>query len=171
MRHDSLMLRRRLLPGLGKFCARVSARPRMAARASTSRASSSRKARSPRGGAKLLCDGAELPGLRFECHRRFVDALSQSDCRSLAVPNSLSRREARGQLVRLGFRRPPGATDLVGHILGRVGDDREVVPQLVHVLECRVADAGDRGHLLAIVVDEALKAVGMFGNPLACRAA
>jgi hypothetical protein len=65
----------------------------------------------------------------------------------------------------------PGIGDRVGHVLGAVGDDRQLAAQLVHVVERAGRDMGDFVDLLAVVEDQRAQAVGMGGKAVGGDAA
>ena len=66
---------------------------------------------------------------------------------------------------------PPGAADVVGDVLGRAGDYRQLPAQLFHIVERRIADRADGINSRSILANQAVQPLCMFGEPLAGDAA
>ena len=61
----------------------------------------------------------------------------------------------------------PGGADVVGYVLGRAGDHRQVAAQRLHILERGGTDRLDRIDPRAVVLDQRSQLAGMFGQALA----
>ena len=65
------------------------------------------------------------------------------------------------------MRRPASRPDLVGNIAGGIGDNRKIVPQAAHIVECGRAHLRNRFDLIAILSHKRLEAVCIFREPFA----
>ena len=122
-------------------------------------------------GKALGHDGLKLGCLVGEGGERFVHTLAKRGDLSFAgLAKLIQTFEARNKRPELVLRRASDTADLVRHIAGGVGDDREIVAQLLHIFERCGAGAGDGIDLFAIVADKPLQPVGVLGNFFRCAA-
>ena len=120
----------------------------------------------PQGSKALFGNGFELLGLLAECGHRVVDARPYVCDAALALAAVLLEgRKTFDQRIELFLCGAAHSADAIGNVLCRARDDRQIVPQLAHILERRLADSGNCIDLLAIVADQALQTIGIFGNP------
>ncbi len=61
-----------------------------------------------------------------------------------------------------------GIADIVGHVLGSVGDHRQLAAQFVHVVERACRNFGDKVNALAILRNQAVQLPGAAGQPVDC---
>ncbi len=79
----------------------------------------------------------------------------------------IESRETGHELVQLVLGGMPGIANLACYISRGIGDDRQLVAQTVHIAKGGSADFADGIHLLAIVANQRLQAVGMLRQALA----
>ena len=71
-----------------------------------------------------------------KCGNRSLDTLPHGGNLTFArKAEFVEPLEARYQFFQLQVRRAPGIADVVGHVLGRIGDNRQLCAQLFHIVE------------------------------------
>ena len=103
--------------------------------------------------------------LRGERGDGVIDTLAQGTDLPLArLAEDVEALEPCNDRAELVLRRAAYPADLVGDILGRVCDDRQVRPQALHVFPRGETGAGNGIDLFSVIANKPLQTIGMFGN-------
>ena len=124
------------------------------------------------GGEARRRDLAQLLGVAGELGDAFAYLLAhRADLAVAGLAELVEPVEAVDHLLKLGMRGAAGVGDVVGDVLGGAGDHRQLAAQPFHVFQRRRADRADPFDLRAVLLDQALEAVGVARQAIGRQAA
>jgi hypothetical protein len=103
----------------------------------------------------------------FQLAQGLVDVLAQREHLPLArQPEIVQAVEAEHHILQMRLSHAPGVGDVVGQILGRIADDRQMLAQALHIGERGIADGADGLQPAGIVAHQTGQMVAMLRQAL-----